>query len=147
MSENAITSNPFRLISTRAVEVTLNSKGSAFNNDYILDFKHRIFGLENPQNDLERRIFIVEFDARVNNTPQSLLFATKFQVTFQSEHQITKEYLDSPGIRINSPAIAFPFLRGFITTVSANAGYPPIILPSINFVRLTNNQEPEKKPS
>ena len=146
MSENAIASNPFRLISTRALEVVLNGKGSVFNNDYILDFKHKIFQLENPQNDLEKRIFIVEFDARVNNTPQSLLFATKFQVTFQSENPVTKEYLDSPGIRINSPAIAFPFLRGFITTVSANAGYPPIILPSINFVRLTT-KEPEKKPS
>lgn len=144
MSENAITANPFKLISTRAVEVVLNSKDSPFNNDYILDFNHRIFKLENPQNDVEKRIFIVDFQARVHNTPQSLVLSTKFHVVFQSEHPVTDEYLDSPGIRINSPAIAFPFLRSFITTVSANAGYPPIILPSINFVRLTS-KETEKK--
>ena len=63
MSENAIIANPFKLISTRAVEVILNSKDSPFNNDYILDFNHKIFKLENPQNEIEKRIFVVEFDA------------------------------------------------------------------------------------
>jgi preprotein translocase subunit SecB len=144
MSENAIIANPFKLISTRAVEVILNSKDSPFNNDYILDFNHKIFKLENPQNEIEKRIFVVEFDARIHNTPQSLLLSTKFHVIFQSELPVTDEYLDSPGIRINSPAIAFPFLRSFITTVSANAGYPPIILPSINFVRLSSKEIEQK---
>lgn len=145
MSENAIASNPFKLISTRAIEVTLAGKGISFNNDYVLDFNHKIFGFDEPKTEDERKIFIVEFIARISNTTQSLVFSTKFHVVFQSEHPISKEYLESPGIRINSPAIAFPFLRSFVTTVSANAGYPPIILPSINFVRLTTKQGGEEK--
>lgn len=145
MSENAITNNPFKLISTRAVDITLVGKGMSFNNDYILDFNHNIFGLDEPKGESESRIFVVEFNARISNTTQSLVLTTKFHVVFQSEHPVTKEYLESPGIRINTPAIAFPFLRSFITTVSANAGYPPIILPSINFVRLTSKQSSEEK--
>lgn len=145
MSENAITNNPFKLISTRAVDITLVGKGMSFNNDYILDFNHNIFGLDEPKGESESRIFVVEFNARISNTTQSLVLTTKFHVVFQSEYPVTKEYLESPGIRINTPAIAFPFLRSFVTTVSANAGYPPIILPSINFVRLTSKQSSEEK--
>jgi preprotein translocase subunit SecB len=137
MTENEIISNPFRLISTRAIDTSLSCKGVVLNNDYILDFKHKILSIEDPKTDEEKRIFIVEFDAKVSNTPKTVLLSTKFQVIFKSQNEVTKEYLDSPGIKINSPAIAFPFLRGFVSTVSVNAGYPPIILPSINFVRLT----------
>ena len=141
MSERSVTiTNPFQLISTRAIELSLNSKGASFNNDYILDFKHKIFRIEEPRDEEEKRIFIVEFDAKVSNTPKSLNLTIKYHVIFRCEHEITKEYLISPGIQINSPAIGFPFLRSFITTISVNAGYPPIILPSINFVRLVSNK-------
>ena len=137
MNESEIISNPFKLVSTIAVEMSLNSRGTSLNSDYILDFKHKILTIEEPKNEDEKKIFMVEFDAKVNNTPKTILFSTKFRVIFKSQNNVTKEYLDSPGIRINSPAIAFPFLRSFVSTVSVNAGYPPIILPSINFVRLT----------
>jgi preprotein translocase subunit SecB len=142
MSGNEIITNPFRLISTIAVEMALNSKGTSLNSDYILDFKHKIYSIDEPKSEEEKKIFIVEFDAKVNNTPKTILFSTKFRVIFKSQNNITKEYLESPGIRINSPAIAFPFLRGFISTVSVNAGYPPILLPSINFVRLNAKSTP-----
>jgi len=138
MSENEVISNPFKLISTIAVEMSLSSKGTSLNSDYILEFKHKISQIEEPKTEDEKKIFIVEFDAKINNTPKTIILTTKFRVIFKSQSNVTKEYLDSPGIRINSPAIAFPFLRGFVSTVSVNAGYPPIILPSINFIRLTS---------
>ena len=136
MSPNVPTQNPFKLISTRALELVLKCERPK-ESEYILNFDHKIFFFIEPKTSLEdKKIFIVEFRADVKNTSQSFSLTTKFHVVFQSEREMTAEDLESPGIRINARAIAFPFLRSFITTVTSNAGYPPVILPSINFVRL-----------
>ena len=35
---------------------------------------------------------------------------------------------------INAPAIAFPYLRSFLSILTMQAGYPPVMIPSVNFV-------------
>jgi hypothetical protein len=137
MSENLIHKNPFRLLSTQAVECVLNAKPShVIQGDYQFNFTHQILQLQGTNIPSEQTYFIIEFAANVYNNAKTLTLSVKFHVWFQAENPVTPEYLDSPGIKINAPAIAFPFLRSFITTISSNAGYPPIILPSVNFVRL-----------
>ena len=41
----------------------------------------------------------------------------------------------------NAPAIAYPYLRAFVSTVMLNAGYPPLMLPSVNFVELNKKKK------
>lgn len=138
MSQEVTPQNPFKLISSRALELVLKCERPK-ESEYILNFDHKIFFFIQPKTSIEdKKIFIVEFRANVKNTSQSFSLTTRFHVVFQSEREMTAEDLESPGIRINAPAIAFPFLRSFITTVTANAGYHPVILPSINFVRLSS---------
>lgn len=62
---------------------------------------------------------------------------------FETNEPISDEFRKSSFPRVNAPAIAFPFFRAFISTFLLNAGYEPIILPSINFTKLTlkNSQE------
>lgn len=137
MTENAVLNNPFRLISTQAIEVMMKStKTDLIPSDYNLNFNHQVFPPEGSD-----RLFIVEFTASVTNTAKTFILNTKFHVRFQTDHEISPEYLQSNAIKINAPAIAFPFLRSFITTLTANAGFPPVILPPINFVRLLNPTE------
>lgn len=143
-----ILKNPFRLIGTRAIDIIFNGDKAAFTDNYILDFDYSILQPEEFISEEEKRMFVIEFDARISEHGSTApFFVTKYHVTFQSELPFTKEYLDTPGIKINCPAIAFPFLRAFVTTVSANAGYPPIMLPSINFVKMAASQELKKKGS
>lgn len=35
---------------------------------------------------------------------------------------------------MNAPAILFPYVRGFVTTITAQAGVPAIIIPTLNLV-------------
>lgn len=47
----------------------------------------------------------------------------------------SKKDLDSIA-RINCAAIIFPFLREFIADLTRRTGFPPLLLPPINFVKL-----------
>ena len=52
---------------------------------------------------------------------------------FETESPMTEQFRDSRFVKSNSPAIAFPFLRSFVNTLTANSGISPVILPSFNF--------------
>ncbi|MBI9065134.1 MAG: protein-export chaperone SecB [Marinilabiliaceae bacterium] len=52
---------------------------------------------------------------------------------FETESPMTHEFRDSHFVKSNSPAIAFPFLRSFVNTLTTNSGISPILLPSFNF--------------
>lgn len=44
-------------------------------------------------------------------------------------------------ILMNATAILFPYVRSFITTITAQSGIEPLILPAINFAELLKNRE------
>lgn len=62
---------------------------------------------------------------------------------FQIDEEVTPELLKSPMIKTNAAAIAFPFVRSFLSQVTLISGYQPIILPSINFAKQAESH-PEK---
>jgi len=45
----------------------------------------------------------------------------------------------------NGPAIMFPFLREHLASITLKAGISPILLPSVNFIRLSEEDKPKKK--
>jgi len=77
--------------------------------------------------------FVTEINLNLINKTKSFEISLLFDFTFETQNVIEPEFLNSNFCKINAPAIAFPMIRAFITTMSANAGIPAIILPSINF--------------
>ena len=59
--------------------------------------------------------------------------------TFGLDEDITEEFKVSDFPKINAPAIAFPYLRAFISNVTLQSGFNPVMLPSINFVEFAKN--------
>jgi len=47
--------------------------------------------------------------------------------------------------KANGPAIMFPFLREHLASITLKAGINPILLPSVNFIRLSEENKPKKK--
>ena len=86
------------------------------------------------------KIFIVEFiaDLKHKENPEVFNLNAQFVAVFQTAQEIDNEFKNSPFAKINAPAIAFPFLRSFVAGFITNAGYNPIIMPSINFAALTS---------
>ncbi len=64
---------------------------------------------------------------------------------FETEAEITENFKLSNFPKINAPAIAFPYVRAFISNFTLQAGFEPIILPSINFVKLAGEIETKDK--
>ncbi len=78
----------------------------------------------------------VNFDINVNDKSQFVEIAVEALGLFKTEHPMDEEFKKSDWVKLNSPAIAFPFLRSFISTVSINAGCSALILPSYNFISM-----------
>ena len=59
----------------------------------------------------------------------------EFVAVFGTSEIIDESFKESIFVKSSSPAIAFPYLRSFISTLTLNAGLPPFILPAYNFTK------------
>ena len=86
-------------------------------------------------NEEKKNNYTVSFDLKLNDSSSYIYLLIKSVAIFETKDPITDEFKDSGFIKVNSPAIAFPFLRSFVNTLTANAGINPIILPAFNFTK------------
>lgn len=96
-------------------------------------------------NKLDEKKYSVKFNILLSNEGKSFSLALEAIALFESREYITEEFKNSDFIKLNSPAIAFPFVRSFINTLTTNAGLTPIVLPPFNFAKTMMNQEGLKR--
>ncbi|EMY6610525.1 protein-export chaperone SecB [Vibrio parahaemolyticus] len=80
--------------------------------------------------------FLITFELQL--TLDEAILDIVYDSVFETSESIDEEFKASHFPKVNAPAIAFPYLRAFISTFLINAGYDPIMLPSINFQALAN---------
>ena len=118
------------------------------------------FSLINGENERDDNSFDLESGNYFSNKKGDNTFGVKFKLTIKDksfnlfveavfhfeiiDEEITEEFKLSPFPKINAPAIAFPYLRAFISNLTLQSGLEPIILPSINFVELANKDKPQE---
>jgi preprotein translocase subunit SecB len=73
-------------------------------------------------------------DDQSNNLSIKIIVAGIFSLL--SESTVGENLLQK-----NTLAILFPYVRSFLTTVTSQSGVKPLILPTINFNALVDNQE------
>ncbi|MGM0641926.1 MAG: hypothetical protein ACQESN_10955 [Thermotogota bacterium] len=83
--------------------------------------------------DDEPNHYLIEFKVDMLSEKHSFSIHSTAIAFFKSEQEITAQFMESPFVQQNSPAIAFPFIRSFLNTLSTNIGLEPIILPAFNF--------------
>lgn len=86
--------------------------------------------------------FGVGFKLTINDKLFDLVVEALFHFELLDE-KITDEFKLSSFPKVNAPAIAFPYLRAFISNLTLQSGLEPVILPSINFVQLANKDSIE----
>lgn len=103
------------------------------------DRKEDSFGLKTSQtfHEEEKRKFNLFFEIDIKDNDFDLYIKMLF--TFELDEDITEEFKVSDFPKINAPAIAFPYLRAFISNVTLQSGFNPVMLPSINFVEFAKN--------
>ena len=83
-------------------------------------------------NDQQPRGFAVIFDLKAPLSPSNQL-ALSFLAVFETSEDITEEFRISHFPQENAPAVAYPYLRAFVSQFSVLAGYVPFTLPIRNF--------------
>jgi preprotein translocase subunit SecB len=125
--------NAIRLVKVQFPNFGITS--SDFMNDSLTDEVDMNIEFGIMFSETDTNTFVVEFKAKLSNKEEN--FSARFTMIalFEAQNEIDDDFKKSKFVRINAPAIAFPFLRSFITTVSVNAGFKPIIIPSINLTK------------
>lgn len=62
----------------------------------------------------------------------------RYIATFDLDEEMTEEFRSGLFPKVNAPAIAYPFMRSFLSNTLLNAGFEPIMLPSVNFQAIAN---------
>lgn len=86
--------------------------------------------------DEDRRSFSVEFNLAISDQEENYHLEVTYEANFLTQDEITEDFIQSSFPRINAPAIAFPYLRAYISLLTQQSGYNTVVLPSLNFVKL-----------
>lgn len=89
--------------------------------------------------DDNENIFGVGF--KVSFQQEGYSINTEMRFFFETDSPITEDFKNSSFPTVNAPAIAFPYLRSFLSIVTMQAGYPPVMLPSVNFVEFSKKAQ------
>ena len=92
------------------------------------------FEYETIFSDEDLKNFAIMFYLKMNTSDFNLEVA--YSSFFEADDDITNEDQDSKFYRVNAPAIAYPFLRAYISNLLLSSGLPVVMIPTINFVKL-----------
>lgn len=89
--------------------------------------------------------FKIVFHLLLFDPTKSIELDCNFIAKFKTREPITQDFIDSNFPNINAPAIAYPFFRAAISTITLNSGFTPVILPTVNFVKFVENKNRGKQ--
>lgn len=84
--------------------------------------------------------FIIDFNLKLK-VEESNILTVQHISQFEANSEIKEDDKKSPFFSINAPAIAYPFLRAYVSNFLLSSGYEPVILPTINFVKLAKSNK------
>jgi len=128
-----------QLISTRAIEFSLSE------NEVSEDSTSLSFSNGYPE-ESSAQSFTVFFELEVKSV-QGFKLSVDYVAVFETEGIVSEEFKRSHFPTLNAPAIVYPYLRSFISTVTLNAGYNAIIIPTVNFQAIANKSKQTEKNS
>ncbi|MBK9421970.1 MAG: protein-export chaperone SecB [Flavobacteriales bacterium] len=108
------------------VEYSVSPNALAENASPDVEIAHRVDFAPDGEFD-----FLVVYNIKAT-IPKNLRLEVEAIAFFRSALPIDENIRESAIVRINAVAIGFPFLRSFIATLTANTGFPRMMLPTMN---------------
>lgn len=121
-------------LQTRDVELKINT----YNKSAVEEVETQL-KVSNGFSGEDNTIFVIIFEITIENKEKNFFVKVEAHNHFKLNQEITESFKKSAFVNISAPAIAFPYVRAFISNMTLNAGYDPIILPSFNFVKILEN--------
>lgn len=129
-----------QLEETKAIELSLSQCNDEVKDEFQL-------GVSSGFADELGKSFVVKFKIDYVSA-QNYRLILKYEALFSTDQEIDEEFKNGLFPRINAPAIAYPFMRSFVSTITVNAGYESILLPTVNFSAMVRSEmEKESNPA
>lgn len=117
-----------QLVSNKVEELHLHTLSEEIDiSDFALDYQPEVITSKNH--------FSINF-VLVLPLEKNMVLHFSMKSLFKTEEEIDDDFKKSSFVYTNAPAIAFPYIRSFVSIFLLNAGYEPTILSSINFIEL-----------
>lgn len=122
----------------------------------LLDNKVQFINFSKPSEEDDERKFDLDFNVTYDDKdetifnviffltlvdPQKFILRIEYASTFKADGELNEGFKESHFPYVNAPAIAFPFLRSFVSLITLHSGYDAVILPSVNFTKFTNSNK------
>jgi preprotein translocase subunit SecB len=98
----------------------------------------------NAYSEEDDKAFIVKFLINLSSKEEGFNLDLEYIGFFLADDPISDEFKESNFPLMNAPAIVYPFVRSFVSTVTVNSNLNPVILPTVNFQELVRQQQKEK---
>jgi preprotein translocase subunit SecB len=144
MNESVIQTQ-IRLIAFKAVNVEFSCKAKPVESELKQKFNLQLGDfIFNDSPTHFAKVFLIDLITNSEDESEIIHFKVEYHTVFECSSSIDSKFLTTEFAKISAPAIGFPYVRAFMTTLSIQAGLPPIILPSINFIQFSKELEKEE---
>jgi preprotein translocase subunit SecB len=109
--------------------VNIDFKDPSFKNNANISVEHQVL-----ENELLHISVTLDFTAGKKRTKE-----------ITAKIKMMGVFICDSDAKANGPAIMFPFLREHLASITLKAGISPILLPSVNFIRLSEENNAKKK--
>ena len=124
-----------QLKNTRVESLNLISNDEITKDEFSL-------GMANGSSDKELKFFVVKFDIEVKSE-HGYELQLGYVAEFETDEDVSTEFKNSQFPIVNAPAIAYPYLRSFVSLLTLNSGYETLVLPTVNFQAMAQQAEAE----
>ncbi|MDE6291770.1 MAG: protein-export chaperone SecB [Muribaculaceae bacterium] len=121
----------FRFVSYLIKDLSLSLKDFVSTDEISLNLELNATVPSNGE-DLQPQLeIVVDMQDKVGD------FSLKMRIvgSFEADENVESQQLNA-FIALNAPAILFPYIRAFISSITAQAGIQPIIIPTVNLYGL-----------
>eukprot|EP01012_Entosiphon_sulcatum_P027701 TRINITY_DN33410_c0_g1_i1.p1 TRINITY_DN33410_c0_g1~~TRINITY_DN33410_c0_g1_i1.p1 ORF type:complete len:158 (+),score=4.83 TRINITY_DN33410_c0_g1_i1:48-476(+) len=129
-----------KFLGYRCVEFTFKASEEYINGESPEDLQFTVNYGGVKSEDVENR-FIENFELLLKDETEDTKITGKFIGLFESTEKIDDDFIESHFIKVNAPAILYPFIRSYVSTVTINACIPPILIPTLNFSARAMNKD------
>lgn len=125
----------FRFKSYKIVDASIHLDPNAdINENMNVEVTPQSFVLE------KELIYKLQMDVKVSNTLNQFSVFVSIIGTFEFDSDLVEE-AKTRFFKINAPAILFPYIRAYISTLTSLSGMVPVILPTINMAEAMKKME------
>lgn len=136
----------FRLLDFQVVN--LNFESHSFEKKTTRTLQATKFGVKCLSSDGDEDYnFGIEYKISLGNKSKDFNLEIIAIAHFECDGPIGANFLTSDFVKINAPAIGFPYLRAFISNFTLSTGFNPIFLPTYNFIALAEKEKKAKQVS